>query len=298
MINCPACGKENQSYYKFCLSCGTDLTLTSAKNNNNRPTTGGAPPARICPKCNTDVPEGFLFCGKCGTKYEPAAATATAKESTTAPTGNVQAALVVVLPDGTEGGRYPLRSGENIIGRRTGDLFSADVYLSPEHAIINVGKSKITLRDCNSLNGCYLKITEEVELRHGDVFRIGQELVRFEYAKETPPLIVSKDDTKVMGSPDPGYWGRILLIIGRDRLGNAFPLAEESVVLGRERADILFPDDGFVSGTHARLSHRGGKAQLVDLQSSNGTFIKIREEITLRPNDHVLLGQQLFRIEF
>lgn len=295
MITCPACGKDNQSYYKYCLSCGSDL---SQAQTASKPAAAKPSGKRLCSSCSTEVPEGFLFCGKCGTRYEePAAAPAPAPAPVISERG-VQAALVVVLPDGSEGGRHMLRPGENVIGRRTGDLFAADVYLSPEHAVISIQKNKITLRDRTSLNGCYLKLTEEVELKHSDVFRIGQELVRFEYAHESPMVLTPKDDSKIMGSPDPGYWGRILLIIGKDRVGNAFPLAEESVVLGRERADILFPDDGFVSGTHARLSSREGKAFLVDLGSSNGTFIKLRDEVSLRPHDHILLGQQLFRIEF
>lgn len=294
MITCPNCNKENQSYYKFCLQCGTDLSQLSAAKSAPKPSG-----KRPCTNCSTEVPEGFLFCGKCGTRYDPEAPAPTVTTPSTSPSDRtMQASLVVVLPDGTEGGRYNLRAGENILGRRTGDPFSADVYLSPEHASLTLGRGKISLRDRGSLNGCYLKLTEEIELRHGDVFRIGQELVRFEYAHETQSLLSSRDDTKVMGSPDPGYWGRILLIIGNNRLGNAFPLAEDGVVLGRERADILFPDDGFVSGTHARLSSRNGKAFLVDLGSSNGTFIKVRDEVSLRPHDHILLGQQLFRVEY
>lgn len=296
MITCQVCGKENQSYYKFCLQCGTDLSQAAAPKSAPKP--APSPKSRACTKCATEVPEGFLFCGKCGTRYDEASAPPVALPSSAISERSVQASLVVVLPDGSEGGRYSLRAGENTIGRRTGELFSADVYLSPEHALINVSKGRITLRDRSSLNGCYLKITEEIELRHSDVFRIGQELVLFEYANETQSSLTPRDDTKVMGSPDPGYWGRILLIIGHNRLGNAFPLAEDGVVLGRERADILFPDDGFVSGTHARLSNRGGKAYLVDLGSSNGTFIKVREEVPLRPHDHILLGQQLFRVEY
>jgi pSer/pThr/pTyr-binding forkhead associated (FHA) protein len=296
VITCPICGKENQSYYKYCLSCGSDLS--QAQSPKAAVSAVKAPGKRMCTTCSTEVPEGFLFCGKCGTRYDEAPPPVAVPVSAPSAERSIQATLVVVLPDGTEGGRHTLRPGDNVIGRKTGDLFAADVYLSPEHAVLSINRGKITLKDKTSLNGCYIKLTEEVELKHSDVFRIGQELVRFEYSHESPMLMTPKDDTKIMGSPDPGYWGRILLIIGRERIGNAFPLAEESVVLGRERADILFPDDGFVSGTHARLSSRDGRAFLVDLGSSNGTFIKLREEVNLQPHDHILLGQQLFRIEF
>ena len=61
------------------------------------------------------------------------------------------------------------------------------------------------------------------------------------------------DGTDVMGSPNPGYWGRLALIVGRDQDGSAFPLFGDAVTLGRERGDILFPEDGYVSGQHARV---------------------------------------------
>ena len=66
------------------------------------------------------------------------------------------------------------------------------------------------------------------------------------------------------------------MIVGRDVDGPAFPLFDETVVLGRERGDILFPEDGYVSGTHAQLTLRDGQVYLSDLGSSNGTFFRIR----------------------
>ncbi len=65
--------------------------------------------------------------------------------------------------------------------------------------------------------------------------------------------------------------------------------------LGRERGDILFPEDGYVSGLHCRLSWDGQKLFLTDLGSSNGTFQRIAEA-DLRSGDVLLMGQQLFRV--
>jgi pSer/pThr/pTyr-binding forkhead associated (FHA) protein len=99
-----------------------------------------------------------------------------------------------------------------------------------------------------------------------------------------------------MGSPNPGYWGRISVIIGKDIDGSAFPLFGDAVTIGRERGDINFPDDGYVSGLHARISQRSGKVYLADLGSSNGSFVKIRGERAVQDGTYVLLGQQLFRL--
>ena len=64
----------------------------------------------------------------------------------------------------------------------------------------------------------------------------------------------SPDGVERLGAPSKGYIGRIALVIGRDETGNAFPIPENGVHLGRERGDILFPEDGYVSGLHCRLS--------------------------------------------
>ena len=66
-------------------------------------------------------------------------------------------------------------------------------------------------------------------------------------------------------------------------------------MLGRERGDILFPEDGYVSGTHAQLTLRDGQVYLSDLGSSNGTFFRIRGSRMVASGSLLLMGQQLFR---
>src|SRR5436309_514894 len=132
-------------------------------------------------------------------------------------------------------------------------------------------------------------------LESGDIFRIGQELLRFEVI--SPPQAL-EDGTEVMGTPNPGFWGRLSVIVGRDVDGSAFPLFGEAIVLGRERGDILFPEDGYVSGTHSRIALHDEHVYLSDLGSSNGTFLRLRHERTVPTGAFMLMGQQLFRLEY
>ena len=69
-------------------------------------------------------------------------------------------------------------------------------------------------------------------------------------------------------------------------------------MLGRERGDILFPEDGYVSGPHARIPLRDEQVFLADLGSSNGTFLACATSATVANGSFVLMGQQLFRLEF
>jgi len=274
-----------------------------------RPTGGPAPggPGELaCPNCGRSVQVGFAFCGACGTRMGAAAsgrqatvgqpqtmfmAGSTAAAPAVAPRGR----LILIRPDGSEGGSHPIQDGDNLIGRGQAPLFDADAYLSPRHAELSVGPNGVTIRDLQSLNGVFLKIATEEPLESGDIFRIGQELLRFEVI--SPPQAL-EDGTEVMGTPNPGFWGRLSVIVGRDVDGSAFPLFGEAIVLGRERGDILFPEDGYVSGTHARISLHDERVFLTDLGSSNGTFLRLRSERVIPTGSYMLMGQQLFRLEF
>jgi len=197
-------------------------------------------------------------------------------------------------PDGKEGARHPLAEGENLVGRGQGPLFDGDAYLSPRHAVLAPASGGVEVQDLGSLNGVFLKITQEEELQHGDVFRVGQELVRFEVIREPEP---AEDGTEIMGSPNPGYWGRLVVLCSPEVETAAYPVRNPEVLLGRERGDVVFRDDGYVSASHARVAVRDGRVFLADLGSSNGTFFRLRKPRVVPPGSFLLIGQQLFRVE-
>jgi len=248
-----------------------------------------------CPQCGHVNNTGNLVCGSCGYRLGalPAARVAAPAAVETPPPGTV--ILTALRADGTEAGTYQLPAGGATVGRDTGAIFAGDSYLSPRHATFRMASGKLTVKDESSLNGVYRKLARDLptEVRQNDIFRIGQEIIRYEPLDTLP---ASPDGVERLGAPSKGYIGRIALVTGRDATGNAFPLPEAGVHLGRERGDILFPEDGYVSGLHCRLSWEGGRLMLTDLGSSNGTFVRLREEVELRSGDVLLMGQQLFRI--
>ncbi len=324
MIICQRCGKENQDVYKFCLGCGAELhkdappqnvammktMMADSGSDASSPSHGGGfpPPTgqaahqqpmapagpRMCGACGAEVPPNFKFCGVCGARVEDSPAAQPAPQAARPAPQVVNARLTLIRPDGSEGGVHTLRVGENLIGRDHGAAFENDGYLSPTHAALIVEGHQAVLRDLDSLNGVFVRMVDEEEIEPGQIIRIGQELLRFDLIEPPAPL---EDGTEIMGSPNPGYWGKITVIIGRDVEGSAYPLLGESVTIGRERGDINFPDDGYVSGLHARVHTQRGGVFLSDLGSSNGTFIKVQGERTLGDGSYILLGQQLFRMQ-
>ncbi len=260
------------------------------------PAPGGA--TMVCPQCGHLNAPSNLFCGSCGFRLGGAAARPVSAPSL-APLVPEPAAGTLVLTalraDGSEAGTYQVPSGSAVVGRETGSIFAGDSYLSPRHASFRSGGlGRASVKDEGSLNGVYKRLARDVptELRPNDIFRIGQEIIKFEQLAALPP---TPDGVERLGAPSKGYVGRIALVIGREETGNAFPIPESGVHLGRERGDILFPEDGYVSGLHCRLSWDGRKLFLTDLGSSNGTFLRVADA-ELRSGDVLLMGQQLFRV--
>lgn len=86
--------------------------------------------------------------------------------------------------------RVPLRAGENIVGRDTGELreFEAPT-ISRRHARIVIGES-ITLEDLGSKNGTWLndeRLTAPHVLADGDVVKLGSATFTFRLARQSRP---------------------------------------------------------------------------------------------------------------
>ena len=86
---------------------------------------------------------------------------------------------------------FHVRKAETVLGREQGDIvFPDDPFLSRRHCILRVhgatpasgstASRRFTLSDLGSSNGTFLQVREEVRLRPGDHFRIGQQLFRFD----------------------------------------------------------------------------------------------------------------------
>jgi pSer/pThr/pTyr-binding forkhead associated (FHA) protein len=182
------------------------------------------------------------------------------------------------------------------VGRDAGALFAADAYLSPVHATFSFSGSSCTVKDEGSLNGVYLKLKRDVpvKIEDTDIFRIGQEILRF----EAIPAKQLVHGVEPMGSPNPGYLGRLSLVVGRESVANVYPIPSDGMHIGRERGDVIFPEDGYVSGLHCRVHNDGSNIVLTDVGSSNGSFVRVRGSRSVASGDLLLMGQQLFRVQF
>jgi pSer/pThr/pTyr-binding forkhead associated (FHA) protein len=60
---------------------------------------------------------------------------------------------------------------------------------------------------------------------------------------------------------------------------------------------MVFGDDAFLSRRHCTIAWDGQRATVTDLNSSNGTFVRLTGPGVVKHMEHLRLGDHLFRIE-
>jgi pSer/pThr/pTyr-binding forkhead associated (FHA) protein len=84
-----------------------------------------------------------------------------------------------LLDGGGLGEIFPLKEGENLVGRDSGEVtFPSDRYVSARHARIDVRGNDVTLVDLGSSNGTFAKLAGPVDLAPGDQVLVGGQLLR------------------------------------------------------------------------------------------------------------------------
>jgi pSer/pThr/pTyr-binding forkhead associated (FHA) protein len=214
----------------------------------------------------------------------------------------VEAKVSEKKPDGSWGRTVPIAK-ETFIGREGCDLnYPHDALLSPKHASVGIHDGKLVLKDLNSQNGSFIRQRQDSELVSGDIFLLGRELFRF--------VTQNLDDSANKGSAEGTMvWSvpklqkapvsaKLEHIKLNGEVVAEFKLDKPEISLGRTTGDLVFKDDPYMSGTHARIIAMPGRFLLQDLRSRNGVYRRVREEIMLLDGDEFFMGEQLFHVDF
>lgn len=87
--------------------------------------------------------------------------------------------LIQILEGGLRGGAFPLKDGDNQLGRETGDItFPTDGFVSGRHALLTVRQDRLMIRDIGSSNGTFVRLNAPAFVDPGEQFLIGRSLVR------------------------------------------------------------------------------------------------------------------------
>ncbi len=90
---------------------------------------------------------------------------------------------------------------------------------------------------------------------------------------------------------------RLVAILKDGTDGRVYPLDRPSIDIGSREGDVLLADDPYLSSRHARLVEKGGSWALIDLDSVNGCYLRIRQPQDIQSGDMILIGQQVMRFE-
>jgi len=252
----------------------------------------------VCKECSTPVPSGHKFCGRCGAVVPPQIL-----DLRTDFFGAMQtpgkARLILIRGDaGTEGVSFLLQGTEHVAGRRDAQIpFPDDLWVSPRHANFVYRGDKLVVRDEGSANGVYVRVRGQLSIEPGDLFLCGEQVFRLD---RTPADSAGPDPdmTYFYASPKRPSPFRLTQVLRGGSDGMVVCSREATCSIGREDCDLNFPEDVFMSANHARITVApDGTFSLLDNNSKNGTYLRIRGERELTQGDYVFLGHQLLRVE-
>ena len=210
--------------------------------------------------------------------------------------------LVTILKDGSEGPVHRIGAAVTDLGRFEGNItLPDDPYLSPRHARIQKRGERHFLRDLGSVNGIYYRIREPVDLQHGDVVLVGQQVLRLELLGDGEVSLgpVMNYGVMLFGTPEQPRLARLVQLTSEGIPRDVFHLYRDETVIGRESGDVVFTDDVFLSRRHVafKVDRNQRRVQVRDLGSSNGTLVLFRGEREIADGDVFRIGHHLFRFD-
>jgi pSer/pThr/pTyr-binding forkhead associated (FHA) protein len=211
----------------------------------------------------------------------------------------IEAKILEVKQDGTIGKGLRIIK-ETFIGRANCDAsYPDDSLLAPRHASVTKREGKLFLKDLGTPNGTFVKLRQDTELSAGDIFLLGRELFRFTTQKIEENM-EANGTLRMVGAPSfqaAPVTAKLEHIQLTGELITEYNLDKSEITIGRTSGDLVFKNDPYMSGMHARVVAQPGRFVLQDLKSRNGVYRRIRGELELQNLDEFFLGEQLFRVE-
>jgi pSer/pThr/pTyr-binding forkhead associated (FHA) protein len=249
----------------------------------------------VCRSCSTPVPVAHKFCGRCGAAVPPEILGARTQFF-----GQLQAPgkakLILIRGEGVEGLSYQLNAEQHIVGRNGQLVFPDDPFVSPRHANLFYRNGVLVVRDEGSLNGVFVRVKGTIEVAPGDQFLAGEQLFKLDAnpkANDGP----APDGTYFYSSPKHQSLFRITQVLQGGNPGMVVCARGQSLQIGREGGDLNFPGDLYMSASHCKIEELTGKYALTDMNSRNGTYIRLKAERELAHGDYVFIGRKLLRVE-
>lgn len=236
-----------------------------------------------CPVCHTANPPGDRWCQDCGFLLTSPAPEAL--EEVPAVTGPRLA---------MDGREFELRPGPNRIGRVGTDVLLPDPTVSRHHATLTIEGESAWIEDVGSTNGSFLNgqplsAGSRAQVQDGDTLKLGTVTVKLVWPEGGRR---EGDDTGTLEGAPVEAAPSVAALIAAD--GRESALRTGVTTLGRRAENtVVLSGDAYVSGRHAEVRCDAGGCVLVDVGSTNGSFLRrgaAGDWERLRPHDPQLLA--------
>ena len=201
-------------------------------------------------------------------------------------------AVLLLIKDRKQVAKVVVTSSAFVIGRSPECNLPIDEALaSRQHAEVVLERGSYWVRDRGSRNGTSVngeKITGNRELKDGDEIEIGSTRLKFVWDKSSQDEAEDDDKTRVasiadLGKKSPGqevvqkkdkgnFEVKVRVVDGPLQ-GGVFRDWEGPLTIGRGLINNVVLLDDAVSTAHAQIVQEGDAYFIVDLKSSNGTFL-------------------------
>jgi len=268
-------------------------------------------PNITCARCATSWPQAYQFCGRCGgplhaANLAPVVAVSSIPPPPVGPAPQtplpvVRIRLIVLRGPAVEGSAIDIPVGVSAVGRQGEIAFPGDPQLAARHVVFDRSPETLDITGIPGPSGVFRRLREPTLVRSGDVVFAGEQYLivrsRDHIPHDPPPPGDIPPET--FGTPLPPPRLHVTQLLAGGLPGRVVSTDRDVLAVGREGADLSFPQDRFMSGKHMRVeATTTGHVQIVDVGSLNGTFVRVnRLPARLHKGDEILVGTLLFRID-
>jgi hypothetical protein len=195
--------------------------------------------------------------------------------------------LRLLLPEGdkrlVEMGDRPVKLGSGLdeVG------LPGDPRVRPSEATLEIVDGQLWIDVAPDACGVYRRVDGEEPLHDGDVVLVGDIAARFSAVPEAVPV---SGDTQVLGGAAGNPCGRLTFLRRDGSAGPVHDLPQGKTILGRTDGHLNFPSDSRLSRRHARFFASPERVTIEDLDSRNGTYLRLRGRRRLESGDALRVG--------
>ncbi len=301
-IVCGVCGTVNVGVFARCIACGQDLASAGESraaprgasppdDDDTGPVAGGKPKSSQARAAREELDSAsyrqtVIELPK-SPETRPMRPDATSGDDAPADGRGTRFVARLLLP---EGDRRSVEVGKGGVVLGSGlDEFglSGDPRVGPAEARLVVADGRLFVEPAPHARNVYRRIDRETKLEDGDVVLMGDVAAAFQ---NVDPGGAVDGVRQVLGGSANAPCGRLVFLRRDGSPGPVHDLPAGKTVIGRTDGHLNFPNDTRLSRRHALFFASDRGVTVEDMESRNGTYLRVRARHELVAEDSLRVG--------